>query len=151
VVRRDSVGHAEALCIEKEKGERRGGEGGANVCPITSHCALSSRISDNHTTTVRSRRSTSNPNKPTSKMRKFTFSNLLPRSGTRPEFLFLLFAIYGLQQGLCTSWLVIGRNYYFKDILHLSSSSAQIMVAITWLPLNIKVKTLHLFSNFALE
>jgi hypothetical protein len=61
------------------------------------------------------------------------------RSGIRLQSLILLFVIYGLQQGLCTSWLIIGRHYYFKDILQLTPSYAQVFVAITWVPLNIKV------------
>ncbi len=41
--------------------------------------------------------------------------------------------------GLGSSWLAVGRSYYLKDILQVGSDTAQIIVAITWIPLNIKV------------
>jgi hypothetical protein len=77
------------------------------------------------------------------------FVNLFPKF--EPQYLLLIFSIYGLQQGeifivsysdfcrgLCSSWLAVGRNYFLKDVLSFNSSQAQIFVALTWLPLNIK-------------
>lgn len=64
------------------------------------------------------------------------FHNLSTAFGKR--FVFVVFAIYGLQQGLGTAYFYQARDYYFKDVEDLSPAEAQIFTSSSQVPWNIK-------------
>jgi folate/biopterin transporter len=55
-----------------------------------------------------------------------------------PKFVFVVFAIYGLQQGLGSAYFFQARDYYFKDVAELSPGEAQIFTSSSMVPWNIK-------------
>jgi hypothetical protein len=53
-------------------------------------------------------------------------------------FIFSVLLVYGFQQGLGNSWFFQARDYYFKDIAQVEPADAQIYIAISMTPWNLK-------------
>lgn len=53
-------------------------------------------------------------------------------------FIFSVLLVYGFQQGLGNSWFFQARDYYFKDIAQVEPADAQIFIAISMTPWNLK-------------
>lgn len=51
----------------------------------------------------------------------------------------MVFAVYGLNQGVGEGWLYVLQRYFFKDILILSPAHAQMLTAVARTPWNVKV------------
>jgi hypothetical protein len=55
------------------------------------------------------------------------------------KFVGIVFAVYGLNQGVGEGWLYVLQRYFFKDILLLSPAHAQMLTAVARTPWNVKV------------
>ena len=55
------------------------------------------------------------------------------------KFVFSVVIVYGLNQGMGEGWFYALQRYYFKDIMYLTPSVAQLMTAAARTPWNIKV------------
>jgi hypothetical protein len=54
------------------------------------------------------------------------------------KFVGIVMVVYGITEGFGEGWYYLFQRYYFKDILHLTASQAQLMAAVARTPWNIK-------------
>ena len=71
-----------------------------------------------------------------------SFNRLFDEFGWR--FVLSVVIVYGINQGLGEGWFYALQRYYFKDIMYMTPSVAQLMTAAARTPWNIKVNNLHI-------